>query len=169
MRKVTRLRTAGSALWCKVVATALYATLSAAALAQGVQRCESPDGKVTYSNTKCPEGTSAVRTVNISPPVAVDEQKSARERAKRDAAEAKTIEQTQKKEEAKAEHAAAEQKKAQEKDRQRCEQARRDLERARNTRAHLLAKGSASIEQLQKSDKELGRRESEVAKACPTG
>ena len=168
MRKVTDSKTVGS-LGSGAAAFAVLLTMSAASLAQSVQRCESPDGKVTYSNTKCPEGTSAVRTVNTSPPVAVDEQKAARERAKRDAAEAKAIEQTQKKEEAKAERTAAEQKKAQEKDRQRCERARGDLERARTTRAGLMDQGAASIEQMQKADKELSRREAEVAKVCPAG
>jgi hypothetical protein len=145
----------------------LLATIDTSALAQGVQRCESRDGKVTYSNTKCPDGTSAARSVNTTPPVAVDEQKAAAERAKRDAAEAKAIDQTRKKEEAKVERAAVDQKKAQDKDRQRCEQARRDLDRARTTRASLMEKRAASIEQMQKADKEIGRREADVAKACP--
>ena len=82
-------RTPSLALRGLAVLGLLVATLSPAASAQTVQRCESRDGKVTYSNTKCPEGTSAVRSVNTSPPVAVDEQKAAKERAKRDAAEAK--------------------------------------------------------------------------------
>lgn len=144
----------------------LAATLSPAALAQTVQRCESRDGKVTYSNTKCPEGTSAVRPVNTSPPVAVDEQKAAKERAKRDAAEAKAIDQTRQKEEAKAERAAADQKKAEDKERQRCEQARRDLERARTARASLMQRSAATIEDVQKADTEVSRREAEADKAC---
>lgn len=144
----------------------IVATLSPAALAQTVQRCESRDGKVTYSNTKCPEGTSAVRPVNTSPPVAVDEQKAAKERAKRDAAEAKAIDQTRQKEEAKAERAAADQKKAEDKERKVCEQARRDLERARTARASLMQRSAATIEDVQKADTEVSRREAEADKAC---
>lgn len=144
----------------------LAATLSPAALAQTVQRCESRDGKVTYSNTKCPEGTSAVRPVNTSPAVAVDEQKAAKERAKRDAAEAKAIDQTRQKEAAKAERAAADQKKAEDKEQQRCEQARRELERARTARASLMQRSAATIEDVQKADTEVSRREAEADKAC---
>ena len=136
---------------------------SATAAAQGVQRCESADGKVTYSNTHCPEGTSAVRKVNTSPPVAVEEQKAAKERAKRDAAEVadKSREQTQ----AKADREAAEAEKVQAKQRERCERAQRDLERTRSTRASLEQR-AATVEQMQKADKELGRRGEDAVKAC---
>jgi len=144
----------------------LLTIVSTFAAAQTVQRCESRDGKVTYSNTKCPEGTSAVRSVNTSPPVAVDDQKAAKERAKRDAAEVKAIDQAREKDEAKAERTAANQKKAEDKDRQRCDQARRDLDRARTARAELMDESPATIQQVQKADAELTRRESEVAKAC---
>lgn len=159
-------RTPAQALRGVAMLGLLAATLSPAASAQTVQRCESRDGKVTYSNTKCPEGTSAVRPVNTSPPVAVDEQKAARERATRDAAEAKAIDQSRQKEEAKAERTAADQKKAEDKERQRCEQASRDLELARNARASLMQRSAATIEQVQKADKELSRREAEADKAC---
>jgi hypothetical protein len=144
----------------------LAATLPPVASAQTVQRCESRDGKVTYSNTKCPEGTSAVRPVNTSPPVAVDDQKAAKERARRDAAEAKAVDQSRQKEEAKAERAAADQKKAEDKERQRCEQASRDLERARTARASLMQRSAATIEEVQEADKELSHREAEADKAC---
>jgi hypothetical protein len=144
--------------------------LTAAAAAQGVQRCEAPDGKVTYSNTKCPEGTAPVRQVNTSPPIAVDEQKAARDRARRDAAEArdvnKTREQEAAREKAQAERTAAEQKKAQAKARERCDKARADLERARNTRASLMQQRAATIDEMQKADREIGRREADVSRAC---
>jgi hypothetical protein len=145
----------------------LLAAIGTPALAQGVQRCESRDGKVTYSNTKCPDGTTAVRSVNTSPPVVVDDQKAAKERAKRDAAEARAIDQSRQKEEAKVERAANDQKKAAEKDRKRCEQVRDELDRARTARDGLMDQGAASIEKLQKADKEVSRREADVAKACP--
>jgi len=138
---------------------------AASALAQGVQRCESADGKVTYSNTQCPQGTSAVRKVNTSPPVAVDEQKAAKERAKRDAAEVKAADKAREQAQTRAERDAAETKKAQAKQRERCDRAQRELERARISRGSL-EQGAASVEQMQKADKELGRREDEAVKAC---
>jgi hypothetical protein len=137
-----------------------------ACLAQQVQRCESPDGKVTYSNTKCPDGTSPVRSVNTSPPVAVDEQKAAKERAKRDADEAKAIDKARAKEETQVQRAAADQKKAQAKDRERCEKTKRDLAKAMDTRAELHHK-PATIQQMQKADSDIAKREAEVARDCP--
>lgn len=136
------------------------------ARAQGVQRCESGDGKVTYSNTQCPDGTKPVRSVNTSPPVAVDEQKAAKERAKRDAEQAKAVDKLHDKEAAEAQRAAAEQKKVQAKERERCEKARKELTQAMDARAALHRK-AATIQQMQKADDEIAKREKVVAKTCP--
>jgi hypothetical protein len=153
------------------IVTVVLATAWTTAAAQTVQRCEAADGKVTYSNSACPDGTKSVRQVNTTPPIAVDEQKAARDRAKRDAANAKEAEKAREKEleteEAKAERAAAEQKKAQAKERERCDRAKRDLERARSARASLLQQRAATIDEMQKADREISRREAEAAKACP--
>lgn len=145
---------------------ALSLLVTGSAFAQGVQRCESTDGKVTYSNTQCPAGTSTTRSVNTSPPVAVDEQKAAKDRARRDAAEVKEIDKAREKEEQKAERTAAEQKKAQAKQREKCDRAQHEVERAKNTRAALQLR-AATVEQMQKADGEIGKREGEAAKACP--
>ena len=151
--------------WATILPLALLAA-SGTCAAQQVQRCESPDGKVTYSNTKCPDGTSPVRSVNTSPPVAVDEQKAAKERARRDAAEAKAIDKARAKEEAQDQRAAAEQKKAQAKERERCDKAKDALAQAKDARADLHRQ-PATIQQIQKSDSEIAKREAEVARACP--
>jgi hypothetical protein len=58
----------------RLTLAALSLAAAAPVLAETVQRCESADGKVTYSNTQCPAGTSATRKVNTSPPVAVDDE-----------------------------------------------------------------------------------------------
>lgn len=149
----------------------LLVTSGTHAAAETVQRCEAADGKVTYSNSPCPDGTKVVRQVNTTPPIAVEEQKAAKDRAKRDAADAKDAEKARDKEreteEAKAERAAAEQKKVQAKERERCDRARRDLERARSARASLLQQRAATIDEMQKADREISKREAEVAKACP--
>ena len=57
-----------------------------------IQRCEGPDGKVTYSNESCPPGTRAVKSVDTRPPVTEADAKAAKTRAQRDAVEAKAIE-----------------------------------------------------------------------------
>jgi hypothetical protein len=154
---------------CKLTRSAtVFALLAAlgAAYAQGtVQRCESPDGKVTYSNTQCPAGTSPVRKVNTDPPVRVDDQQAAKERAKKDVAEVKKLEKERAEQEAKDERKANERVKADAKAVERCEHARRDLERARKTRSDLDDR-AATVEAMQKADREISKREAEVNKDC---
>jgi hypothetical protein len=148
-----------------IVTLALLAA-GGACLAQQVQRCESPDRKVTYSNTNCPEGTTPVRSVNTSPPVAVDEQKAAKERAKRDAEQAKAVDKARAKEETQAQRAAADQKKTQAKELERCGKAKRELAQSMDASAALHRK-SATIQQMQKADSDIAKREAEVKRACP--
>lgn len=153
---------------------ALHAPLPAVAIAQGVQRCEAPDGKVTYSNTRCPDGTSAVRQVNTSPPVTVEDANAAKERARGDAARARDIDRAREDEAAKVRKAADQKQEAdakaeaaaQRKERERCDRARRELAGARDARADLMEKRAASIEQMQKADREVTRREAAL-KGCP--
>lgn len=157
------------------LAAALLAALPAAVFAQGVQRCEAPDGKVTYSNTRCPEGTSAVRQVNTSPPVAVEEANAAKERARSDADRVRELDKARQDEEAKVRKAAERRHEAdakaeaaaKAKERDRCNRARRELAGARDARAELMEKRAASIEQMQKADREVTRREAAL-KGCPS-
>lgn len=139
----------------------------AAAHAQSgvVQRCESKDGRVTYSNTECPPGTVPVRKVNTEPPVSVDERKAAQERAKKDNAAVKQLDKERAQQEARERKLADDRAKAEAKAKERCEQARRDLERGRNARVEMNAR-AASPAQLQKADQEISRREAEVAREC---
>src|SRR5512137_2299178 len=137
----------------------------AAAQTGVVQRCESKDGRVTYSNTACPEGTKPVRKVNTDPPVSVDAKKAAEERAKKDGAALKQIDKERTQQEARDRKQAEERAKADAKAKERCERAKRDLERAKATRADLNASAS-TVEKMQKADREIGRREEEVAKDC---
>ena len=164
-------RTACNRGRCTTILALVLATGWTTATAESVQRCEGADGKVTYSNSACPDGTKSVRQVNTTPPIAVEEQKAAKDRARRDAADAKEVdkarEKEREKEEARAERTAAEQKKAQAKERERCDRARKDLERARSARASLLQQRAATIEEMQKADREISKREAEATKACP--
>ena len=70
-----------------------------AASAQTVQRCETPEGKVTYSNTTCPAGSEAVRTIESDPGPTAAEQKAARERAQQHSRELDKLERQRQKEE----------------------------------------------------------------------
>lgn len=149
-----------------VAAVALAFAGVAWSQAGSVQRCEGKDRKVTYSNTQCPPGTTPVRTVNTDPPVSVEARKAAQDQAKKEAATAKQIEKDQAQQEARDRKQADERAKAEAKASERCERARRDLERAKTTRAELGAR-AATVEAMQKADREIGRREADVAKGCP--
>ena len=136
-----------------------------------VQRCESKDGRVTYSNTQCPAGTSPVRKVNTEPPVSTDDRKAAQDRAKKEGSEAKQIDkeraQDDERDKRKSEERLKADLKADAKAQERCERARRDLERAKNTRAELTDRSASTAERIEKAERDITRRESEVAKDCP--
>jgi len=149
-----------------VAVAALAFAAAASAQPSSVQRCEGKDGRVTYSNTQCPEGTVPVRKVNTDPPVSVEAKKAAQELAKKDSAAAKQIEKEQAQQEARDRKQAEERAKAESKSKEKCERAKRDLERARTTRAELGSR-AASVEKMQKADREIGRYEAEVTKDCP--
>jgi len=59
--------------------------LAAAAPAQQIQRCEGPGGRISYSNSACPEGTRAVGEIKAAPAPSPEAQAAAREKAARDA------------------------------------------------------------------------------------
>ena len=144
-------------------------TLGAAGFAQQtqVQRCEGKDGAVTYSNRECPAGTSPVRKVNTAPPVSVPDDKAAKERAKKDIADAKQLDKERKQQEAEEKKAADKRAKAEQKIADRCERARRDLARAVEAR-NALDTRAAKIEEVQKATQEVSRREAELPKSCPS-
>src|SRR6185295_1017584 len=81
---------------------AAVAFCAPSALAQKVERCESPEGKVTYSNTTCPAGTQAIRNIEPDPGPTAADQKAARERAQQHSRELDKLERQRQKEEEKA-------------------------------------------------------------------
>jgi hypothetical protein len=135
------------------------------AQAGGVQRCEGKDGAVAYSNTQCPPGTTPVRKVNTDPPVSVEARKAAQEQAKKDAAAAHKIDKERTQQETRQRRQADDRSKSDARAKERCEGARRALERAQATRSDLGAR-PATVEQMQKADREISRRESDVARDC---
>lgn len=145
------------------------AALHATAAATTVQRCEASDGKVTYSNTQCPEGTTPKRKVDTAPPVSVDEQKAAKERARQDSQAAKQLDKQAEKqraqEQTKAAKDSAERKKTETRSRERCDKALHELDRARDRRADLAAR-TRTIEQEQKAEAEVKRRETDAKRDC---
>lgn len=149
-----------------VAVAALAFVAAASAQPSSVHRCEGKDGRVTYSNTQCPDGTVPVRKVNTDPPVSVEAKKAAQELAKKDSAAVKQVEKEQAQQEARDRKQAEERSKAEAKAKEKCERAKRDLERAKATRAELGGR-AATVEKMQKADREIGRYEAEVTKDCP--
>ena len=67
--------------WACAVAFIVPAT----AAAQPIQRCEGAGGRVTYSNSECPDGTKPIKAVQAVPAPPPEAQRAAREKAARDA------------------------------------------------------------------------------------
>jgi len=74
-----------------MLCSTLVAGVATSVSAQQIQRCEGPDGKITYSNAECPTGTAAAKSLQSAPPPSVEAQQAARERAARDAQAAEQI------------------------------------------------------------------------------
>ena len=129
------------------------------AFSQQVQRCESPEGKVTYSNVPCPDGTQAVRKIESDPAPNAADQKAARERAQQHSRELDKLERQRQKEEEKAarERASAESK-----------QAKHDAECRKLDAKVKVARDefdNASLDQRQRADRKLRLAEDQAA-AC---
>lgn len=146
-----------------LAATAFVATAWGQA---GVQRCESADGIVTYSNTPCPTGTAAVRTIHPEPPVNAEDRKAAGERTRNAIAAARQAETEQARQEARTRRETDARSKLEARTRERCQLAQRNLERARKTREDL-GRQAATVEKMHKADAEISRRESQAANDCP--
>ncbi|HTN49274.1 MAG TPA: DUF4124 domain-containing protein [Burkholderiaceae bacterium] len=61
------------------------------ATAQQIQRCEGAGGGITYSNAKCPTGTTPVKSLQPADTPSAEAQQAARERAARDAEAAQQL------------------------------------------------------------------------------
>jgi hypothetical protein len=140
---------------------ALIAVVVVSAAGAEIQRCEGPDGKVTYSNESCPPGTTAVKKVDTRPPVTEADARAAKTRAQREADEAKAIDK---------------QREAEEKSRARARDAARkkeeQLERECNKKRIAVNKAKEAVESstLNKRadlEKILARAQEAFDKECP--
>lgn len=66
------------------MALLVLVAFSGSGLAQQIQRCEGPGGRITYSNTDCPEGTKPIKALQAAPAPTSEAQQAARERAARE-------------------------------------------------------------------------------------
>ena len=136
---------------------AAVAFCAPSALAQKVERCESAEGKVTYSNTTCPAGTQAIRNIEPDPGPTAADQKAARERAQQHSRELDKLERQRQKEEEKAarQRASADAK-----------QAKRDAECSKldaRVNAARAEYETATLQQRQQADRKLRSAEAQAA------
>ncbi len=137
-------------------------TLAAAwpAAAQDVQRCESPEGKVSYANGPCPPGTTPVRTLPAPAAPSAADRKAAEQRAQQDVRAAAALERKLKAEE---ERLAREQEKAQAQAKKQEAHCRRLELRVRQAREELA---EAKLNKQAEAQRRLKRAESLYVEDC---
>jgi len=125
------------------------------AVAQELQRCEGPDGKVSYAQGPCPDGTRAVRSLPpVEPPSSADK-KAAQQRAQQDVRNAAALDRARKAEE---ERQAREQAQAQAKlakQEAHCGRLQSRLDAARKELAEAPAKNRAEVQRRVKRAEQL--------------
>lgn len=83
----------------RALLAAALASLSPGIAAQDMQRCEAPDGRVTYAQGACPPGTKAVRALPPASAPSPTDRRAAEQRAQQDARNAAALERRRKAEE----------------------------------------------------------------------
>lgn len=141
---------------------ALPLALAAPAIAQTL-RCESPTGQVTYADTSCPPGTTAVRSVPAPGRPAAEDTRAARDRLKADQQQLQKIERDRRAEEEKSA-------------RDRASRERRDEERQRTCRklAQRVSDAEdtvsrASLNRREAAERQLRRAREDYAADCGRG
>lgn len=144
-----------------VVVVGLCIAALTPAAAQDVQRCESPDGKVTYANGPCPAGTRAVRTLPPPDAPSAADQQAAQQRARQDASKATAIERDRKAEETRI---AREQERAENEAKKLAAQCRRLESRLQEAQKELAG---ATSNKRAEAQRRVTRAEALYAEDCP--
>lgn len=146
----------------RAAALAAFLALTGAsnATAQPVQRCETPEGKVTYSNSQCPAGTEPVRSIEPDAGPTAADQKAARERAQQRSRELDKLERQRQKEE---EKAARDRTAAEARERKQDAECRRLEARVRAAKDEF---DHATLARRQQADRKLRLAEQQANAAC---
>jgi len=134
--------------------------LAGAAGAQQIQRCEGPGGRITYSNSACPEGTRAASEVKAAPAPTPEAQAAAREKAARDAQTAAALAQQRQVQQASL---------AQQHEKERaanCEYMRGEIDSLRRLRNLLVNRPYYSLDDLQKMDEHAAQLVADYRRVC---
>jgi hypothetical protein len=142
------------------IAAALLGSLTTSAVAQDVQRCEAPDGKVSYANGPCPAGSRPVRTLPPAAKSNAADQQAAQQRSRQDASKLAIIEGKRKAEDLRA---AREQEQARNKAKKEETHCRRLETRVRHAREDFAV---ATLKKRPEAQRRLKRAEELYAEDC---
>lgn len=134
--------------------------LAGSAGAQQIQRCEGPGGRITYSNTACPEGTRTAGEVKAAPTPTPEAQAAAREKAARDAQTAAALSQQRQAQQASL---------AQQQQTERaanCSYLRGEIDSLRRLRNVMVNRPFYSLDDLQKMDDHAAQLVADYRRVC---
>lgn len=151
---MTFLRSAGFGI------ALISAQIVSTAGAQQIQRCEGPDGRVTYSNSACPDGTRASGAVKAAPTPSPEAQAAARDKAARDAQTAAAL--TKQRQAQQASVAQQQQKEIA----ANCAYLRGEIDSLRRLRNVLVNRPYYSLDDLQQMDDHAARLVADYRRVC---
>jgi Domain of unknown function (DUF4124) len=145
-----------SALFAWMLALVLPGTL----LAQQIQRCEDSRGKITYSNTECPAGTSPVKALQSAPTPSPEAQQAARDKAAREAQAAQLLGQQRLQQQT---IAATQQESQRDAD---CAYLRGEIDSIRRLRNALVNRPFYSLDDLDQMDRHVAGLQDQYRRVC---
>jgi hypothetical protein len=129
-------------------------------LAQPIQRCEGPSGKITYSNTECPTGTNPVKALQAAPAPSPEAQKAARDKVAIDAQAAQQLGQERQQQQA---LAATQQQSQRDAD---CAYLRGEIDSIRRMRNALVNRPIYSLDDLDQMDRHVAVLKEQYRRVC---
>jgi hypothetical protein len=129
-------------------------------LAQQIQRCEDARGKITYSNTECPQGTSPVKALQAAPAPTPEAQQAARDKAAREAQAAQQLGQQRQQQQS---IETAQQQSQRDAD---CAYLRGEIDSIRRLRNALVNRPFYSLDDLDQMDRHVAGLQEQYRRVC---
>jgi len=129
-------------------------------LAQQIQRCEDARGKITYSNTECPQGTSPVKALQAAPAPTPEAQQAAREKVAREAQAAQQLGQQRQQQQS---IETAQQQSQRDAD---CAYLRGEIDSIRRLRNALVNRPFYSLDDLDQMDRHVAGLQEQYRRVC---
>jgi hypothetical protein len=144
------------AQWTCAVAFITPATVAA----QPIQRCEGAGGRVTYSNSECPEGTKPIKAVQAAPIPTPEAQRTAREKSARDAQAAQQLAEQRRAQQTTAAQQQQDQRVAD------CAYLRGEIDSIRRLRNALVNRPYYSLDDLDQMDQHAAQLTAQYRRVC---